>query len=59
LVLWEVSVTRHGGVATSAGGEVAPERGKGGDNASWADANLIGPKNEKIHVVDSTAINRW
>jgi hypothetical protein len=52
-------VTRHGGVATSAGGEVAPERGKGGDNASWADANLIGPKIEKIHVVDSTAINRW
>jgi hypothetical protein len=33
---------------TSTGGETAPERGKGGDDTSWAGANLIGPKNEKI-----------
>jgi hypothetical protein len=31
----------------SVGGEAAPGRGKGGDDVSWADANLIGPKNEK------------
>jgi hypothetical protein len=29
---------------TSAGGEAAPRRGNGGDDASWADANLTGPK---------------
>jgi hypothetical protein len=26
---------------------VAPGRGKGGDDASWADTNLTGPKNEE------------
>jgi hypothetical protein len=31
----------------SAGGDVAPERGKGGDDASWADTNLIGLKNKE------------
>jgi hypothetical protein len=35
------------GVATSAGGEATPKRGNGGDNTSWPDANLIGPKNKK------------
>jgi hypothetical protein len=40
-------VTQCGGVATSARGEVAPQRGKGGDNTCWADANLTGPKNEE------------
>jgi hypothetical protein len=40
-------VTRRGGVTTSAGGEAAPGRGKGGDNASWADVNLTRQKNKK------------
>jgi hypothetical protein len=35
------------GVMMSAGGEVAPGRGKGGDNTCWADANLSGTKNEE------------
>jgi hypothetical protein len=26
---------------------VAPGKGKGGDNTSWADVNLTGPKNEE------------
>jgi hypothetical protein len=40
-------VTWCGGVMTSTGGEVAPERKKGGDNVSWADVNLTGSKNKK------------
>jgi hypothetical protein len=47
LALWEGSVTWHGSVVTSAGGEVAPQRGKGGDDTSWVDATLIGTKNEE------------
>jgi hypothetical protein len=35
------------GVATSVGGEVAPGRGKRGYDASWANVDLIGPKNEE------------
>jgi hypothetical protein len=31
----------------SAGGGVAPERGKGGDDASWDDTILTGPKNKE------------
>jgi hypothetical protein len=34
-------------VMTSTGGEVAPGREKGVDDASFADANLTGPKNEE------------
>jgi hypothetical protein len=34
---------------------VEPGRGKGGDNVSWAEANLTRPK-KKIHTVDSAAI---
>jgi hypothetical protein len=34
-------------VVTSAGGEAAPRRGKGGDDASWTDANLVVPKIEE------------
>jgi hypothetical protein len=37
-------VTRCDDVATSAGGETAPERGKGGDAISWTDVNLSGSK---------------
>jgi hypothetical protein len=48
LAQWEGSVTRRGGVTTSVGGEVAPGKGKGGDDASWVDVNLTGPKNKKI-----------
>jgi hypothetical protein len=40
-------VTWRGGVTTSVGEEVALGRGKGGDNASCADVNLTGPKNEE------------
>jgi hypothetical protein len=43
LVSWgiEGSVTRCDNVVTSAGGETAPGREKGGENDSWADVNLI------------------
>jgi hypothetical protein len=34
-------------VATSAGGEAVSGRKKGGDDTSWADANLIRPKNKE------------
>jgi hypothetical protein len=54
---WERSTTRHCGVATSARGDAAPGRGKGGDNASWADANLTGLKMNKTHTVDSATTN--
>jgi hypothetical protein len=40
-------VTRRGSVTTLAEGEMAPGREKGGDNVSWADANLTGAKNEE------------
>jgi hypothetical protein len=46
LAPWEGSVTRCGDVAMSAGGEVALGREKGGDDVSWAKANLTGPKNK-------------
>jgi hypothetical protein len=47
LTPWKGSVARHSSVATSAGGEAAPGRGKRGDNANWIDANLTGLKNEE------------
>jgi hypothetical protein len=47
LAQWEESVTWHGGVTTLVGGEVAPRRGNGGDDASWGDTNLTGPKNKE------------
>jgi hypothetical protein len=34
-------------MTTSAGGEAAPGRGKGGDNTNWAAKNLTGPKKLK------------
>jgi hypothetical protein len=34
------------------GGEVASERGKGEDDASWADMNFTGLKNKKNYTVD-------
>jgi hypothetical protein len=40
-------VERRNGVATSAGGEATLGRGKGGDDANWADMNLTTPKNEE------------
>jgi hypothetical protein len=45
-------VAWRGGMMISAGGEAAPGREKGGDDISWADANLIVPKMKKIHAVD-------
>jgi hypothetical protein len=50
-------VTQCSGVETSVGGETALGKGKGGDDASWADADLTEPKKKKIHAVDSAAIN--
>jgi hypothetical protein len=40
-------VTWCGSMATSIGGETTSGRGNGGDNTSWADANLIGSKNKE------------
>jgi hypothetical protein len=40
-------MTRRGDVTTSTGGDVTPGRGKGGDDASWADANLTKSKNKE------------
>jgi hypothetical protein len=34
-------------MVTSSGGEAAPERGKGGDDVSWANVNLTGQKNKE------------
>jgi hypothetical protein len=45
-------------VTTSVRGEVAPGRENGGDNASWADANVSGPKNEKKFTRSIQAIIR-
>jgi hypothetical protein len=45
-------------VVASTGGEATPKRKNGGDDTNWVDANLIGPKMKKIHVIDSVAINR-
>jgi hypothetical protein len=50
-------VTRHDCVAMSAEREAASGRGNRENDTSWADTNLIGPKNKKIHVVDSVARN--
>jgi hypothetical protein len=44
---WEVSVTWRNSVATSAGVEATPERKKEGDDTSWDDANLTGPKSKE------------
>jgi hypothetical protein len=38
---------------------VTPGRGYGGDDTSCANVNLTGPKNKKIYVIDSVAINGW
>jgi hypothetical protein len=40
-------MTRCNGVVTSAGGEAAPERRKGADDASWVDVNLTKLKIEE------------
>jgi hypothetical protein len=40
-------VTQHDGIVMSVRGEVALERGKGGDDASWVDTNLTRPKNQE------------
>jgi hypothetical protein len=47
------------GVVTSAEGEAAAGRRKGGDNASWPDMNFTGLKMKKIHAIDLAATNRW
>jgi hypothetical protein len=58
LAQWEGSVTRNNGVTTSARGEAAPRRGKGGDDASWVDANLTGSKNEE-NLRDQFGWYKW
>jgi hypothetical protein len=45
------------GVAMLAVGEAAMGRKKGGDDASWVDANLTSQKIKKIHMVDSPVTN--
>jgi hypothetical protein len=40
-------MTWRDSVATLAGGEATLGRGKGGDDASWADTNLTGLKNKE------------
>jgi hypothetical protein len=57
LAQWEGSVTRCDSVTTSAGGEAASGRGKGGDDTSWADVNLSRLKMKKIHIVNSAGTN--
>jgi hypothetical protein len=52
-------MTRRGSVAMSVGREAAPRKGKGGDNARWANTKLTVSKIKKIHVVDSVATNGW
>jgi hypothetical protein len=52
-------VTRCSGVTTSVEGEAAPGRGKGVDDASWADVNLTRPKNKKIYTVYLAPSNGW
>jgi hypothetical protein len=47
LAQWEGSMTWRGGVTTLAGGEAAPGRRKGGDDASLADTNHTRLKNEE------------
>jgi hypothetical protein len=50
-------VTRCSGVMMSVGGEATPKKGKGRDDASWANRILVGRKMKKIHVVDSADTN--
>jgi hypothetical protein len=45
-------------MAMSVGREAAPRRGKGWDDASWADMNFTGLKMIKIHAVDSAVTNK-
>jgi hypothetical protein len=40
-------VTRCDSVTMLVGGEAAPRKGKGADDASWTDTNLTGMKNEE------------
>jgi hypothetical protein len=47
LATWEGSVTWRDDITMSDGGEAATGREKGGDDASWTDANLTEPKNEE------------
>jgi hypothetical protein len=51
-------MTRHDSVMMSAGGEVALGRGKRGDDASWADVNLTGPKS-KENPCGRFSCNKW
>jgi hypothetical protein len=58
LASWEGSVTLCDGVATSDWGETTPRREKGGDDTSWVDVNLIGPKNEE-NPRDRLSYYKW
>jgi hypothetical protein len=59
LAQWEGSVTQCGGMMTSVGGEAAPRRKNGGDDASWTDTNLTGLKMKKIYTFDLAGTNGW
>jgi hypothetical protein len=47
LAQWEESVIWRDNVTTLTGGEAVPGRGKGRDDASWANVNLTEPKNKE------------
>jgi hypothetical protein len=57
LASWEGSMARYISVTMLARGETTPGRGKGGDDTSWANTNLIRPKIKKIHAFDLVATN--
>jgi hypothetical protein len=45
-------MTRYKGMTTSSRGEVTTRRENGGDDDSWANADLTGQKMKKIHAVN-------
>jgi hypothetical protein len=45
--------------AMTAGGEAAPGRENGGDDASWADTNVTKPKNEKKNSRNQFSYFKW
>jgi hypothetical protein len=65
LTPWEESVARRSGMTISSGGEAAPGRGKGGDDASWIKTNLTRPKNKKntqsiqLLQMDGQDLKQW
>jgi hypothetical protein len=57
LLPWEVSMTQHGGVTTSAGGDGALGRKKEETTLVRLTQILLGQKIKKIHSIHSTVTN--